>query len=61
MASLIKLKGWDDIKGNILHHLNAEDRREAVLVCKDFYKTICHLERNKSLILDEKVSGFEAK
>lgn len=58
MASLIKLTGWDDVKELILHHLSGtKSSRDAASVCKDFYKTIVHLERNQSLTLNKKVSS----
>lgn len=41
----------------ILDYVDTESRQEAAAVCKDFYKTICHLERNKSLTLNQKVSS----
>lgn len=56
MDSILALPGWHDIKEVVLHHLNAKDRREAVLACKDFHNTICHLERNKCLKLDYRVN-----
>lgn len=55
MDSLLELPGWADIKEIVLHHLHAEDRLEAVLVCKEFYETICHLERNKLLVLNQQL------
>lgn len=44
-----------EIQELVLHHLDAKARLEAVLVCRDFYQTICRLEKN-SLKLDDKVS-----
>lgn len=55
MCSLLELQGWADIKEIVLHHLDTEARLEAVLVCKEFYETICHLERNKCLVLNEQL------
>lgn len=46
----------EEVREVVLHHLNAEDRRQAVLVCRSFYKTICYLDRKKTLKLDDKAS-----
>lgn len=44
-----------EIQEMVIHHLNAEDRREAVLICKGVHSLICHLERNKCLMIDRKL------
>lgn len=56
-CSLFALPGIADLQELILHHLDdAEARREAALVCREFYESICRLEKNKSLTLNHKVS-----
>lgn len=45
-----------EIRELIARHLDAETRQEAVLVSRAFYETICSIEWNNSLVLDEKVS-----
>lgn len=45
-----------EIREMVLHHLDAEARKEAVLVSRVFYETICFLERKKCLVIDEDVS-----
>lgn len=53
MSSILKLQGWYDIKELMLRHLNAEDRREAIKVCKDFHETISNLNKKENLKICE--------
>lgn len=43
-----------EIREVILSHLDAESRKEAVLVCLEFYEIICH--QKSGLEIDDKLS-----
>lgn len=53
---ILDLRGWADIQEMFLQHFDPKECREAVFVSPSFYKTICHLKREKKLKLDDKAS-----
>lgn len=46
----------EEIREMVLQHLDAEDRLEAVETCPAFYETICYLDRDKKLVLNDTAS-----
>lgn len=47
-----------EIREMILSHLDAEERRNAVLSCPALYEIVCSMERNYKIKLDGNVSNF---